>query len=199
MNAEHIELKFDLKSGLHRLVCGALDELRLSYDPAAIIIEAPRDPDHGDFACNVALALAKRLGQKPRDLALQIADGVGSLSQRGDFSDVGPHLSRVEVAGPGFINFHIAPSAYHKVLPIILQQGRDYGRPAPGTFHGRVQVEFVSANPTGPLHVGHGRGAAYGAAVADLLAYVGFDVHREYYVNDAGRQMDILATSVWLR
>jgi arginyl-tRNA synthetase len=107
-------------------------------------------------------------------------------------------IARTEIAGPGFINFHLAPTAYHQVVPLILSQGPDYGRSDLGKGK-RVQVEFVSANPTGPLHVGHGRGAAYGSVVADLLAAVGFEVHREYYVNDAGRQMDILATSVWLR
>jgi arginyl-tRNA synthetase len=105
---------------------------------------------------------------------------------------------RVEIAGPGFINFRLAADAYHALVPEILRAGPDYGRSDIGAGK-RVQVEFVSANPTGPLHVGHGRGAAYGAVVADLLAAVGFDVHREYYVNDAGRQMDILGTSVWLR
>jgi arginyl-tRNA synthetase len=107
-------------------------------------------------------------------------------------------VERCEIAGPGFINFYLAPSAYLRLIPHILQQGHAYGRSRVGTGR-RVQVEFVSANPTGPLHVGHGRGAAYGSVVADLLAAIGFDVHREYYVNDAGRQMDILAASVWLR
>jgi arginyl-tRNA synthetase len=104
----------------------------------------------------------------------------------------------VEIAGPGFINFFLADDAYRRIIPEILRAGPAYGRSSIGAGR-RVQVEFVSANPTGPLHVGHGRGAAYGAVVADLLDAVGFDVHREYYVNDAGRQMDILASSVWLR
>jgi arginyl-tRNA synthetase len=108
------------------------------------------------------------------------------------------HVEKVEIAGPGFINFFLGPAAYHAVIDDILERGESWGRSDIGAGK-RVQVEFVSANPTGPLHVGHGRGAAYGAAVADLLAAVGYDVHREYYVNDAGRQMDILATSVWLR
>jgi arginyl-tRNA synthetase len=107
-------------------------------------------------------------------------------------------LEKVEIAGPGFINFYLAPAAYHRVIHQILTLGDTFGRSDLGTGKS-VQVEFVSANPTGPLHVGHGRGAAFGATVADLLEAVGFRVHREYYVNDAGRQMDILATSVWLR
>ena len=107
-------------------------------------------------------------------------------------------IARVEVAGPGFINFFLTAAAFQHVVTEIHEAGEAFGRSTIGD--GRtVQVEFVSANPTGPLHVGHGRGAAYGATVADLLVAAGFRVHREYYVNDAGRQMDILATSVWLR
>ena len=187
-----------MKSELHTLVVAALSELHISHDPVAVLIDETKDPSHGDFASNVALVLAKGAGMKPRDLALRIVDVIASIRNRGEWPKVGPHLDRVEVAGPGFINFHLAPSAYQDLIPLILEQGPNYGRSNLGAGR-RVQVEFVSANPTGPLHVGHGRGAAYGAAVADLLAYVGFDVHREYYVNDAGRQMDILATSVWLR
>jgi len=151
-------------------------------------VERARDPAHGDFATNVALVLAKQARMKPRDLAGRI---VAALPPS-------PLVARVEIAGPGFINFRLAPEAYHGLIPEILSKGPEFGRSSLGGGR-RVQVEFVSANPTGPLHVGHGRGAAYGAVVADLLEAVGFDVHREYYVNDAGRQMDILATSVWLR
>ncbi len=152
------------------------------------IIERARDAQHGDFACNIAMMLAKAAKAKPRDLAEKL---VTLLPET-------PMVSRVEIAGPGFINFYLAEDAYHSLIPTILSQGHEFGRSNIGAGK-RVQVEFVSANPTGPLHVGHGRGAAYGAVVADLLQAVGFDVHREYYVNDAGRQMDILATSVWLR
>ncbi|MGD9408376.1 MAG: arginine--tRNA ligase, partial [Thiohalocapsa sp.] len=151
-------------------------------------VERARDSAHGDFATNAALVLAKQARMKPRDLAERIVAALPASAS----------VATVEIAGPGFINFRIADSAYRVLVPEILRLGPDYGRSRLGAGR-RVQVEFVSANPTGPLHVGHGRGAAYGAAVADLLAYVGFDVHREYYVNDAGRQMDILATSVWLR
>lgn len=152
------------------------------------IIERTRDPRHGDFACNVALVLAKAARCKPRDLAEQLIAALPGS----------PALAKVEIAGPGFINFTLAPDAYRAVVTAVLGQGPEYGRSSLGQGK-RVQVEFVSANPTGPLHVGHGRGAAYGAVVADLLEAVGYDVHREYYVNDAGRQMDILAASVWLR
>lgn len=151
-------------------------------------LERTRDPSHGDHACNIALTLAKQAHAKPRDIASQIVDAIST-------SDV---IKKVEIAGPGFINFFVNQASTLGVIPDVLQAGENYGRTETGAGK-RVQVEFVSANPTGPLHVGHGRGAAYGAAVADLLEAVGYEVHREYYVNDAGRQMDILAASVWLR
>ena len=152
------------------------------------LIERARDPRHGDFACNTAMVLAKAAAARPRELAERLVDALPDS----------PLVERVEIAGPGFINFHLSDAAYHAVIPTVIERGYEYGRSLVGAGR-RVQVEFVSANPTGPLHVGHGRGAAYGAVVADLLQAVGFRVHREYYVNDAGRQMDILATSVWLR
>ncbi|MCF7989328.1 MAG: arginine--tRNA ligase [Thiohalocapsa sp.] len=151
-------------------------------------IERTRDPSHGDFSSNAAMVLAKRARTKPRDLAERLLAALPAS----------PLVAEVEIAGPGFINFRLAADAYRRLIPEILLAGSGYGRSHIGAGK-RVQVEFVSANPTGPLHVGHGRGAAYGAVVADLLEAVGYDVHREYYVNDAGRQMDILGTSVWLR
>jgi arginyl-tRNA synthetase len=157
-------------------------------EPVVPQVERARDPSHGDFSTNAAMVLAKTARTKPRDLAERL---VATLPP----SDL---IARVEIAGPGFVNFFLAPTAYLALVPEILMAGPAYGRSSLGEGK-RVQVEFVSANPTGPLHVGHGRGAAYGAVVSDLLAAVGFDVHREYYVNDAGRQMDILCTSVWLR
>jgi arginyl-tRNA synthetase len=153
-----------------------------------INLERTRDRKHGDFASNLAMVLCKAAGSKPRDLAAKLVSALPDSGQ----------VTRVEIAGPGFINFFLSPGAYHATIAEILDQGDEYGRSNIG--EGKlVQVEFVSANPTGPLHVGHGRGAAYGATVADLLDAVGYRVHREYYVNDAGRQMDILATSVYLR
>ena len=152
------------------------------------VIERARDPAHGDFATNAAMVHSKAAGQRPRELAERL---VASLPP----SDL---IAAVSIAGPGFINFRMADAAYQALIPEVLAQGHAYGRSRLGNGR-RVQVEFVSANPTGPLHVGHGRGAAYGAVVADLLEAIGYSVHREYYVNDAGRQMDILATSVWLR
>ncbi|MBI5450115.1 MAG: arginine--tRNA ligase [Gammaproteobacteria bacterium] len=182
-----------MKTHIQQLLAGALQTLQqqgtlpadLSFD---LHVERTRDKNHGDFACAIALDLAKKARRKPREVAEQI---VAALS-------ISALITKVEIAGPGFINFFMAPQALLRVVNDILEAGEAYGRSTVG--HGqRVQVEFVSANPTGPLHVGHGRGAAYGAAVADLLVAAGFHVHREYYVNDAGRQMDILATSVWLR
>ncbi len=151
-------------------------------------IDRTRDKQHGDFASNVAMVLAKSARRRPRELAELIVARLPASDR----------LDRVAVAGAGFINFFLSDSAFTGVVAEILAAGDGYGRSERGAGR-RVQVEFVSANPTGPLHVGHGRGAAYGATVADLLQAVGFEVHREYYVNDAGRQMDILAASVWLR
>ena len=153
-----------------------------------INIERARDQQHGDFASNLAMMLAKPAKMNPRQLAEKIVTLLPADAS----------VTKVEIAGPGFINFFIDPNAQYQVISIIHEQGDQFGLSQIGAGK-KVQVEFVSANPTGPLHVGHGRGAAYGSAVADLLAAVGFDVQREYYVNDAGRQMDILATSVWLR
>jgi arginyl-tRNA synthetase len=153
-----------------------------------VMIERTRDRTHGDYASNLALLLAKPARCKPRDIAAQLVAAINPDEQ----------LERIEIAGPGFINFFLGNEAWHSVIDDILAQAELYGRSEHGKQR-RIQVEFVSANPTGPLHVGHGRGAAYGAAVADLLAAIGYNVHREYYVNDAGRQMDILAASVYLR
>ena len=183
-----------MKHHLESLLAEALARLRAEgvlppqVEPPSIQVERTRAKEHGDFASNIALGLAKLARAKPRELAERIV-AVLPPSER---------VARVEVAGPGFINFHLRPDALHDAVRAVLREGPRYGRSTLGA--GRtVQVEFVSANPTGPLHVGHGRGAAYGATVANLLEAVGFKVHREYYVNDAGRQMDILATSVWLR
>ncbi len=182
-----------MKSRLQSLVADALAKLQADgvlpadLEPR-IQIERTRDARHGDFASNVALTLAKPAGMNPRGLAERILAALPDA----------PEVEKVEIAGPGFINFFIRDAALADVVRHVLEQGEAFGRSDLGAGK-RVQVEFVSANPTGPLHVGHGRGAAYGAAVADLLDAVGYAVHREYYVNDAGRQMDILAASVWLR
>jgi len=153
-----------------------------------IAVERARDSQHGDFACSIAMALARTLKRKPREIA---EDLVARLPSN-------PNLARVEVAGPGFINFFLTPGAHHAVIPVILGAGSAYGRSNLGAGQ-RTLVEFVSANPTGPLHIGHGRGAAYGATLSNLLTTAGYAVTREYYVNDSGRQMDILTLSIWLR
>lgn len=154
----------------------------------AIVIERPKQAAHGDFACNVAMQLARSLKRNPRELAQLI---VGELPRS-------PYVVSVDIAGAGFINFKLHAAAKLAAVSAALAQGDAYGRTQAGGGR-HVQVEFVSANPTGPLHVGHGRGAAYGASLASLLAFAGWRVSREYYVNDAGRQMDILGVSTWLR
>jgi len=151
-------------------------------------VEHTRDPAHGDFASNVALRLAKATRQNPRALATAI---VAALPAHED-------IAKVEVAGAGFINFFLTEGAYARQIARILAAPADYGRSSVGAGR-KVLLEFVSANPTGPLHVGHGRHAAFGATLGNLLAAVGFEVSREYYINDDGRQMDILAVSTWLR
>ncbi len=152
-------------------------------------LDRPREAGHGDLATNVAFKLAKPLKRAPRQLAEEIVERL----------DVPPEVvSRVEVAGPGFINFWLAGEAVTDVLPRILGQGQAFGRSARGAGQ-RVNVEFVSANPTGPLHVGHGRGAAMGDAIASLLEATGHDVTREFYLNDAGVQIDRVAQSLWVR
>jgi len=182
-----------MKKKLEALLLQAVETLKnqdiLGQDITInIAVERTKDAQHGDFATNLALLLAKSAKTNPRQLAEQI---IAALPQD-------EAVVKVELAGPGFINFFIDPSTQYQIVRQIHEQGQAYGLSKVGLGK-KVQVEFVSANPTGPLHVGHGRGAAYGSAVADLLEAVGFAVHREYYVNDAGRQMDILATSIWLR
>ncbi len=151
-------------------------------------VSRTRDPSHGDFASNLAMMLAKPAKAAPRDIAQALID---ALPQHDSIRDV-------QIAGPGFINFYQADDAASQVVANVLEQGEAFGTSNAGSGQ-RWQVEFVSANPTGPLHVGHGRGAALGATMANMLKAVGIDVQREYYVNDAGRQMNILAVSVWLR
>lgn len=182
-----------MKQLLHTLITNVIDTLKSeSVLPATfqprIQIDRTKDKSHGDFACNIALIAAKPAGSKPRDLAEKI---VSLLPQQAE-------IAKVEIAGPGFINFYLNAATATAVIDSVLAQGPLYGHLTLGKQQ-KIHIEFVSANPTGPLHVGHGRGAAIGAAVADLLQTAGYDVHREYYVNDAGRQMHILATSVWLR
>ena len=153
-----------------------------------VLVEPPRDPSHGDLATNVAMVLAKPLGVKPRDLATRIAVALAE----------DPDVDAAEVAGPGFINLRLKPAYWHAALRTIIAAGGAYGRSAMGNGR-KVNVEFVSANPTGPMHVGHTRGAVFGDALASLLAFAGYAVTREYYINDAGAQVETLARSAYLR
>ena len=152
------------------------------------LVENTKSREHGDFACNAAMAAAKLLGQKPRDLAAAI---VANLPAN-------PNVAKVEIAGPGFLNFFMRAESMYVVIGEVLRLGAEFGRTHLGANE-KLTVEYVSANPTGPMHVGHGRGAAYGSSLSNILSAAGFDVQREYYVNDYGRQMDIMATSLWLR
>lgn len=154
----------------------------------SVEVENTRDAQHGDFASNLAMRLAKATRQNPRQLAEALVRLLPPSAA----------VAKVDIAGAGFINFFLSKDAYHAEIGRILKDGKQYGRSQMGAGKS-VQVEFVSANPTGPLHVGHGRHAAFGASVANLLEAVGYRVEREYYINDAGRQMEILAVSTWLR
>lgn len=182
-----------MKNTLNQLLATAITSMQAeALLPKAlefnIHIDATKDKTHGDYATNLAMVLAKHAGLAPRALAEKIVAAIPKHRS----------ITQVVIAGPGFINFFVNEEAKMAVVKQIHQQAETYGQSATGQG-ASVLIEFVSANPTGPLHVGHGRGAAYGASLANLLSFAGYQVSREYYVNDAGRQMDILATSVWLR
>jgi len=153
-----------------------------------VVVEPPRDPSHGDLATNAAMVLAKDLGLKPRDLATVIAEKLQN----------DPDVAAVSVAGPGFVNATMSQDFWRRALEAALAAGADYGRPAKADG-AKVNVEYVSANPTGPMHVGHCRGAVFGDSLANLLVFAGDEVTREYYINDAGAQIDVLARSAFLR
>ncbi len=182
-------MKSRLESLIGAAVQSLIDNQTLPDDVSPKIqVTRSKDSDHGDFSTNIALVLAKPAKASPRALAGLLVAALTNVDE----------IKKVEIAGPGFINFFVASENIVSIVGEIIESGQQFGRGTLG--HGcKLQVEFVSANPTGPLHVGHGRGAAYGATLANLLEAVGYEVQREYYVNDAGRQMDILATSVWLR
>ena len=182
-------MKHEIKTLLTQAISSLKTSGVLPVDlEANIQITHSKDKSHGDFASNIALMLAKPAAKNPRELAQLLLAAIPENNA----------IVKVDIAGPGFINFFISQDSSLSIIDDILKQKDTYGLSNIGAGK-KVQLEFVSANPTGPLHVGHGRGAAYGATVADLLEAVGFNVQREYYVNDDGRQMDILATSVWLR
>jgi arginyl-tRNA synthetase len=181
-------MPLDVKSQLTALLQQALASVAPTAADTPIQLERPRDPTHGDFATNLAMQLAKALKKNPREIAQQLVNEL----------PVSPLVTKAEVAGAGFINFTLDAGAKTSIVRAVLVEDENFGRSTLGGWQ-KVQVEFVSANPTGPLHVGHGRGAAYGASLSNLLTFAGWDVTREYYVNDAGRQMDILGLSTWLR
>lgn len=180
------------KQQIESLIQSALLSLQSALNlPKAlpkIIIETPKDKEHGDFATNIAMVLSKLIKQNPRQLAETIIQALPPSAL----------ITKTEIAGPGFINFFLSPHALYEVIAEILLQKKNFGLNKSGQGKS-ILLEFVSSNPTGPLHVGHGRHAVFGDVVGNLLEAVGYDVYREYYVNDAGRQMDIVAVSVWLR
>ena len=183
----------------HGLIASILQRIAASgrlpgaLDLGRFVVEPPRDPAHGDLATNAAMVYAREAASSfanPRQLAVEIAAALAD----------DPHVASAEVAGPGFINIRVKPEVFARVLRGVLEQGPRFGRPAfDGTKNLKVNVEYVSANPTGPMHVGHGRGAVFGDALANLLAFAGHEVTREYYINDAGAQVDVLARSAYLR
>src|SRR5688572_29487087 len=178
----------DTKTAIIELLTTALKTAVPDAAGTAITLERPKQTQHGDFSCNVAMQLAKTLRAKPRDIAQKLVAALPAS----------PLLEKAEVAGAGFINLFLNHDHKKSIINQILTLGADFGK-STSAARQKVQIEFVSANPTGPLHVGHGRGAAYGACVANVLEATGHEVTREFYINDAGRQMDILAASVWLR
>ncbi|MBP7242024.1 arginine--tRNA ligase [Amaricoccus sp.] len=180
------EVKAHVAAAVGRLA--AAGALPAGLDLSAVSVEPPRDAAHGDMATNAAMALARPARMSPRDIATALAGELGKA----------PGVVGVDVAGPGFLNLRLAPSFWFGVLPTVLTQGTGFGRADLGAGR-RVNVEFVSANPTGPMHVGHARGAVFGDALANLLGFAGFDVTREYYVNDGGAQVDVLARSAFER
>lgn len=176
-----------MKTELRALLDAALDQLS-AQTARPFAIDHTKAREFGDFASNVAMVMGRVLGEKPRDLAARIVAALPANTL----------IERVEIAGPGFLNFFLSNASQTAVVGTVLRAGAAFGRALPKS-KSRITVEYVSANPTGPLHVGHGRGAAFGSSLSSVLDAAGHDVQREYYVNDAGRQMDILAASVWLR
>ena len=182
---------FEIYSARLHAALSALAErgaLPAGLNLARVVVEPTKAPDHGDLATNAAMVLAKDAGTNPRALATLLVE---ELSKD-------PEIIKAEIAGPGFINLTLQPAVFTAVLKAAIEAGLDYGRGAPKP-EPKVNVEYVSANPTGPMHVGHGRGAVFGDALASLLAFAGHDVTREYYINDAGAQVDVLARSAFLR
>ncbi len=189
--APSLHLFADVLARVHAICASLAAESNwpAGIDVSRVVVEPPRDSSHGDMATNAAMVLAKDAKTKPRDLADAIAARL-----RAD-----PLIASVDVAGPGFINLTLKPEAWAEALRTVLREDASYGRIAPVANAARVNVEYVSANPTGPMHVGHCRGAVFGDALCSLLQFAGRDVTREYYINDAGAQVDVLARSAYLR
>lgn len=185
----HLDTNMNVFADFNVRIINAVEQLELSeVDFSRVVVEPPRDPSHGDLATNAAMVLAKAAGQKPRDLAARIAEKL----------EADPDIVATEVAGPGFINLRLSTAFWQRQLHQIVSDGVNFGRSATGAGK-TINVEYVSANPTGPMHVGHCRGAVVGDTLANLLSFAGFDVAREYYINDAGAQIDVLARSALLR
>ena len=176
------------KQELRERLAAAAQAAGLAVTADAVVVERARDAAHGDYASNLAMAQAKQARCKPRELAEKITAAF----------DGGPWFAPPTIAGPGFINLALAPAAWPQLVAGMLAAGAAYGRSAGGAGR-KAMVEYVSANPTGPLHIGHGRGAAYGDALARLLAATGWSVTREFYLNDTGNQLGMLAESLWVR
>ncbi|SDY77047.1 arginine--tRNA ligase [Nitrosomonas sp. Nm58] len=183
-----VSTQCSFKSHLSQLLLLASKKILPQNYEISIELARPKQVNHGDYSSNLAMQLAKHLHKSPREIATTLIDALPDS----------PYLEKAEVAGNGFINLFLKVSAKQQFLSGVLQQGDKFGHNNLGKGE-KIQIEFVSANPTGPLHVGHGRGAAYGASLANIMTANGYSVTREYYVNDAGRQMDILALSTWLR
>lgn len=169
-------------------VLQAIEQIAPGHKADAVTLEPPRDASHGDLSTNAAMVVGGQAKMKPRDFAEALAEKLRAL----------PHVEKVDVAGPGFINLTLAVSAWQSIVPAILDEGNSYGNSTIGRGQ-KINVEYVSANPTGPMHVGHARGAVYGDAIAGLLLKAGYDVTKEYYINDAGVQISVLAESALLR
>lgn len=187
-------MNLDIYATLNKAIADALEGFKgegylpQGLDTSAIVVEQPKDPSHGDFATNAAMVLAKPAGKNPREIATKLQEALSSNDM----------VESIDVAGPGFINFKLKPHVFHDQIRTILSQGSNYGSSTIGKNE-KVMVEFVSVNPTGPLHAGHGRGAVYGDALCNLLSKAGYDVYREYLMNDAGGQMRVIAKSVHTR
>jgi len=181
-------MKNDLIRTLETVLEQIGEENGIDFSNKKVSIQENKEKSHGDYASNLAMVVAKDLSQTPRE----VAENIISLLPSEDW------IQKVNIAGPGFINFYLKKDTHNEILLIIEERGRDFGRNNSGNGE-RVLIEYVSSNPTGPLHVGHGRGAAFGSVLSELLRIVGYKVDEEYYVNDHGRQMNILTISIWLR